>query len=137
MSEIIDREFREKLGGMWQQGLIKENVEERLCTLANLDASVTQWRDDPQLAKLLQLFQAFANKNRLLILLLINQGVKCSCEIEKLLNLTQSTVSHHITILVNVGAISIEKVGKWSLIKTKWRDFSKEMFIQMLNEVFS
>ena len=93
-------------------------------------------KKDEHLIKLLKLFKALANKNRLLILQLIMKGVRCACEIEHLLNLSQSTVSHHINALVDIGAIEAIKSGKWNLVELDEKEFSKEFFLSLIELVF-
>ncbi|MFX1535049.1 MAG: ArsR/SmtB family transcription factor [Promethearchaeota archaeon] len=137
IQKIIDKEFKDKLGAMYKQGLLKEDVKNRLQVLTELQASILQWQKDKKFIDLLALFKALANENRLLILLLVNQGVKCSCEIEKLLDLSQSTVSHHIKVLADVGALSVEKTGKWSLVSTEAKGLTKDFFVQLLNRILS
>ncbi|MFX1254122.1 MAG: ArsR/SmtB family transcription factor [Promethearchaeota archaeon] len=137
IQNITDKEFEEKLGAMYKQGLLKEDVKNRLQVLTELQTSISQWQKDKTFNDLSDLFKALANKNRLLILLLVNQGVKCSCELEKLLGLSQSTVSHHIKMLADVGALSVEKTGKWSLVSTETKGLKKDFFVQLLNRLLS
>ncbi|MFX0062284.1 MAG: ArsR/SmtB family transcription factor [Candidatus Hermodarchaeota archaeon] len=137
IQKIRDKEFEDKLGAMYKQGLLKEDVKNRLQVLAELQASINQWQKDRKFSDLLDLFKALANENRLLILLLVNQGVKCSCELEKLLGLSQSTVSHHIKVLADVGALSVEKTGKWSLVSTEAKGLTKDFFVQLLNRILN
>lgn len=135
--KTADKELEEKLDAMYKLGLVKEGYEARMKFLVRLRAIIPHWKKERVFNNLLDLFKALANKNRILILLLIGQGVKCSCEIEKLLNLSQSTVSHHLKVLADVNAITIEKTGKWSLVAINSQSISRDFFIQLLDTIFS
>lgn len=73
-------------------------------------------------APLLGRLKALADPNRLAILgfLLEPQpgccsrldGV-CACDLERVLDLSQPTVSHHMKQLVEAGLVSAEKRGRW------------------------
>ena len=54
----------------------------------------------------------YANRSK--IILLLKMGIKFSCELEYILNLSQPTISHHIKILEDAGILSIKKVEKWN-----------------------
>lgn len=61
-------------------------------------------------------FKALADPVRLRLLSLIanaQDGMACSCDMEQPVGKTQSTVSHHLSILADAGLITKEKVGRW------------------------
>lgn len=62
-------------------------------------------------------FKAFDDKNRLAILDFLNNGEQCACDILTKLNISQSTLSHHMKILVESGIVSSRKDGKWTYYK--------------------
>ena len=128
-------EIKHKLNQLYEQGIVKETVDQRIKELDEIKKRIPHMRKDENLTKLLKLFKALGNKNRLLILQLIMNGVRCACEIEHLLNLSQSTVSHHINTLVDVGAIDAIKSGKWNLVELDEKDFSKEFFLSLIELV--
>ena len=125
-------EIKQKLNQLYEQGIIKETANQRFKELDEIKKTVPIMRKDENLTKLLKLFKALGNKNRLLILQLIMNGVRCACEIEHLLNLSQSTVSHHISTLVDVGAIEAIKSGKWNLVELDEKEMSKEFFLSLI-----
>jgi len=129
-------ELEQKLKQLYEQGVVKETAKQRISELKEVEEIIPQMKKDKQLIKLLKLYKALGNKNRLLILWLIIKGVRCACEIEHLLNLSQSTVSHHINTLVEVGAIESMKSGKWNLVKSNNFEYSKELFIKMIEKIF-
>lgn len=61
--------------------------------------------------------KALNNPNRLRIIQLLKSGIKCSCELEFALGLSQPTISHHVNILENANVVEIISKGKWKLIK--------------------
>ena len=61
-----------------------------------------------------RVFKAFCDENRLMILELLQSGEKCACVLLERLNIAQSTLSHHMKILVESGIVSVRKAGKWA-----------------------
>ena len=67
-------------------------------------------------AELAAAFKALADPVRLQLLSLIAaapEGTACSCDLEEPVGKTQSTVSHHLSVLADAGLITKEKVGRW------------------------
>jgi ArsR family transcriptional regulator len=60
-----------------------------------------------------KIFKALSDPNRLRILKALQTKVLCVCEIRELLQLANSNVSQHLTILKEEGFIIEEKSGKW------------------------
>jgi len=63
--------------------------------------------------KLAKTFQALSDTNRIRILKMLEVRPLCVCEISEILQLANSTVSKHLSILRNVEFILDEKDGKW------------------------
>lgn len=61
-----------------------------------------------------KVFKAFCDENRLRILELLQSGEKCGCTLEKELPICQSTLSHHLKILIESGIVEVRKEKKWS-----------------------
>ncbi|MGN0894013.1 MAG: ArsR/SmtB family transcription factor [Succinivibrio sp.] len=57
--------------------------------------------------------KALTDENRLAIMLTLQHGEKCGCELLEELNITQSTLSHHMKILSDSGLVDYYKEGKW------------------------
>ena len=129
------RELELKLSQLHEQGVVSEGAAERIAELEKIEQLLPKMKRDVKISKMSKLFKALANKNRLLILWLLMNGVRCACEIEHLLNLSQSTVSHHINSLVDVGAIDAVKSGKWNLVELKENAFTKEFFLSLLENI--
>lgn len=57
--------------------------------------------------------KALTDENRLAIMLALQHGEKCGCELLKELDITQPTLSHHMKILADSGLVDYYKDGKW------------------------
>lgn len=60
-----------------------------------------------------KIFKAFCDENRLRILGLLRSGEKCACKLLEELNISQSTLSHHMKLLCDAGVVQGRKEGKW------------------------
>jgi ArsR family transcriptional regulator len=61
-----------------------------------------------------RIFKAFCDENRIAILGLLRDGEKCACVLLENLHIAQSTLSHHMKILCESGAVACREEGKWS-----------------------
>lgn len=61
-----------------------------------------------------KIFKAFCDENRLRILELLQNGEKCACTLQDELPIGQSTLSHHMKILIESGVVEVRKDKKWS-----------------------
>src|SRR4051812_25739068 len=71
---------------------------------------------DTEAEQLALAFKALADPVRLKLLSLIAaapEGTACSCDLEEPVGKTQSTVSHHLSLLADAGLITKDKVGRW------------------------
>ena len=57
--------------------------------------------------------KALADENRLAIMLALQHGEKCGCDLLEELNITQPTLSHHMKLLADSGLVDYYKEGKW------------------------
>ena len=57
--------------------------------------------------------KALTDENRLAIMLALQHGEKCGCDLLEELNITQPTLSHHMKILADSGLVDYYKEGKW------------------------
>ena len=61
-----------------------------------------------------RVFKAFCDETRLMVLELLKSGEKCACVLLEKVNVGQSTLSHHMKILVESGVVTARKEGKWT-----------------------
>jgi Predicted transcriptional regulators len=57
--------------------------------------------------------KALADENRLAIMMALQHGEKCGCDLLEELKITQPTLSHHMKILADSGLVDYYKEGKW------------------------
>lgn len=62
---------------------------------------------------LVKIFKALSDPNRIRIIKMLQIRTLCVCEIRDILNLANSTVSKHLSILRDAELILDEKDGKW------------------------
>lgn len=63
---------------------------------------------------LILILKALSDENRVKIFkILKSQGNRCACDLLADLDIVQSTLSHHMKILVDSGLIDATKNGKW------------------------
>jgi len=58
-------------------------------------------------------FKALCDPNRLMIIELLKSGEKCACNLLEELNISQSTLSHHMKLLCESGVVNCRRDGKW------------------------
>ncbi|VVB63726.1 Putative arsenical resistance operon repressor ArsR [uncultured archaeon] len=73
--------------------------------------------DEEDLTTEIKVFKAVADATRLKILKLLTAGELCICEIMLALKKPQSSISHNLSILEDVGLIKERKEGKWCLYR--------------------
>jgi DNA-binding transcriptional ArsR family regulator len=61
----------------------------------------------------LNITKALADENRLRMLLALQGGELCVCQIAELTGLAMSTVSKHLSILYQAGLVNARKEGRW------------------------
>jgi ArsR family transcriptional regulator len=65
-------------------------------------------------ARMAEILRAFGDVNRLQILDLLQGGELCARDLLEAVDIVQSTLSHHMKILVDAGIVRCRKQGKWS-----------------------
>jgi ArsR family transcriptional regulator len=60
-----------------------------------------------------RVFKALCDPNRLRIIEMLQSGERCACEILEVLQIGQSTLSHHMKILCDSGLADVRREGKW------------------------
>jgi ArsR family transcriptional regulator len=86
---------------------------------------------------MVDIFKALAEDNRLRILSLLIQNDLCVCEIESILNMTQSNASRHLTALKKSGILQSYKLAQWAYygINDKFIDENKELYQYLLTKL--
>lgn len=60
-----------------------------------------------------KLFKALCDEHRLAIIDLLQTSEKCACDLLENISISQSTLSHHMKILVESGLVHARKDKKW------------------------
>lgn len=60
-----------------------------------------------------RVFKALCDPNRLMIIDMLRSGEKCACRLLEDLDISQSTLSHHMKILCESKIINCRREGKW------------------------
>ena len=74
-------------------------------------------------------FKAFCDETRLMVLSLLCDDEKCACELLTQVNVSQSTLSHHMKILVESGIVASRKEGKWMYYSISQEGSEKAIFL--------
>ena len=84
-----------------------------------------------------RIFKAFCDENRLTILEMLQNGEKCACVILEQLKIAQSTLSHHMKILVESGIVAARKEGKWTYysISSEGAAVAKALLIKLTDTI--
>lgn len=80
-----------------------------------------------------EILKALADESRLRLFHLLSMGEFCVCEIEVLLNMSQSNASRHLAKLRSSGIISSQKDGVW--VHYRISDDFKRVFMGLKEDV--
>lgn len=82
--------------------------------------------------ELVQIIKALADENRLRILSILRFGALCVCEIEEILQLSQSNASRHLNKLMNVKLVTYYKDAKYVYYKLDQETLVSHPFVKEL-----
>ena len=77
-----------------------------------IDRLVSDMPDEGILADLSELFKVFGDSTRIRILYALSVSEMCVCDIARLLNMTQSAISHQLRILKQSKLVKNRREGK-------------------------
>lgn len=60
-----------------------------------------------------EIFKALGDETRVNVIKILSKENKCACQILEAFDISQSTLSHHMKILVDSGLVNAKKEGKW------------------------
>ena len=93
-------------------------TEPEVCCAPLLRAAL----DEDQAADLAELLKALADPVRLRLVSIIataEAGEVCACDLPTLVDRSQPTVSHHLSLLVKAGVLEREQRGKWAWFRLR------------------
>lgn len=80
--------------------------------------------------ELIQLLKALSDETRLRILNILRDGALCVCEIEAILEISQSNTSRHLSKLTNANLVNYYKEAKFIYYKLDHETLNQYSFIQ-------
>ncbi len=80
-----------------------------------------------------QVFKAFCDVKRLLILDYLKSGEKCACVLIEKMGIGQSALSYHMKILCDSGIVNARQEGKWThySLSKKGRDHALKRLAEL------
>ena len=96
----------------------RASTEPEYCCVPLLRAAL----DEAQAADLAELLKALADPVRLRLVSIIGTAESdevCACDLPALVDRSQPTVSHHLSLLVKAGVLEREQRGKWAWFRVR------------------
>lgn len=84
------------------------------------------------IVNLIQVIKALADETRMRILNILKDGELCVCEMETVLNISQSNASRHLTKLTNAKIVDYYKVNKYVYYKINKATIREFSFIDVI-----
>ena len=104
------------------------DTKDRLEVVTPCCTPVTAGRlDEDAAVELAALFKALADPVRVRLVSIIAGapgGEICACDLPGLLDRSQPTISHHLSVLVRAGLIDREQRGKWAWFRLRREGFA-------------
>ena len=96
---------------------IEREVEEGSCEFIHVHEEIVgkvekAMPNEQQLIDLSEFFKVFGDSTRIKILYVLSQSEMCVCDIAKLMEVTQSAVSHQLRVLKNSKLVKFRREGK-------------------------
>lgn len=82
--------------------------------------------------ELVQMIKALGDENRLRILSILRYGPLCVCEIEEILEISQSNASRHLNKLMNAKLVTYYREAKYVYYKLNEETLEAHLFIKDL-----
>lgn len=119
-----ESELERKLSELLNLNLVNwRSVSERISELNLIKNKVATLKTRDDFNNFKRIIKALNHTARLDILISINNGITCPCELEFITGLAQATVSHHLSILEDARLITRDRKGKWSILKSEGPNF--------------
>ena len=76
---------------------------------------------------LLKVYKALSDESRLRVLNILFERECCVCEVEQVMDVSQSKASRILGTLYDVGFLNLRKDGLWSLYSINWDGMGENM----------
>ena len=114
-----DPELTRKLLEMKDSNLAQwKSVPSRIEDLKLIQTKIHTMITDEKYIHFKRVIKALNHPARVKILMAIENGAICPCELEFITDLAQATISHHLTILEDASLIKRNRRGKWTIIES-------------------
>lgn len=83
------------------------------------------------------LFKSMSDPNRLMIIDMLSCSSLCACKLLEKLQITQSTLSHHMKSLCDCGLVKARREGKWMHYTLNIEEIqkTKQLFTDLITEI--
>ncbi|TAJ44066.1 ArsR/SmtB family transcription factor [Methanofollis fontis] len=97
--------------------ILPEGIEESLCRCGGIDGLVERLPGDAEIEARCILHRALADPNRQKILSMLAVQPLCVCVIKAVLEIADSRLSYHLSVLKKAGLIQGEQQGNWIIYR--------------------
>ena len=89
-----------------------EKCEVTLIHEDNVKKAINELPDDELIADLSDMFKIFGDQTRVKILMALENGELCVCDIAAVMNMSQSAISHQLRVLKQSNIVKTRRQGK-------------------------
>ena len=89
-----------------------EKCEVTLIHEDNVKKAINELPDDELIADLSDMFKIFGDQTRVKILMALESGELCVCDISAVMNMSQSAISHQLRVLKQSNIVKTRRQGK-------------------------
>lgn len=89
-----------------------EKCEVTLIHEDNVKKAINELPDDELIADLSDMFKIFGDQTRVKILMALESGELCVCDIAAVMNMSQSAISHQLRVLKQSNIVKTRRDGK-------------------------
>ena len=114
----VQSHFASNAVNMWSVDSLSVAPDPEPCCTPLLQSAL----DEAQATDLAEVLRALADPVRLRLVSIIGtaeSGEVCACDLPALVDRTQPTVSHHLSLLVRAGVLEREQRGKWAWFRLR------------------
>lgn len=89
-----------------------EKCEVTLIHEDNVEKAINELPDDELIADMSDMFKIFGDQTRVKILMALESGELCVCDIAAVMNMSQSAISHQLRVLKQSNIVKTRREGK-------------------------
>ncbi|MBS5966770.1 MAG: helix-turn-helix transcriptional regulator [Finegoldia magna] len=89
-----------------------EKCEVTLIHEENVKKAINELPDDELIADMSDMFKIFGDQTRVKILMALESGELCVCDIAAVMNMSQSAISHQLRVLKQSNIVKTRREGK-------------------------